>query len=160
MLLDLSLPDMDGLSALPLILAASPDTRVVVYSGYAAHEFARPGTQMLRRGRACLEEEPRDATVRATPGRRAGNGARNPGTAQLTPTAMDSLASGTVGQAEVVAILNAAADAMFRLDAAGRVTRCNRSARRILGHGAEELLGRPFQALLRYPPCAPRSTTP
>jgi PAS domain S-box-containing protein len=61
---------------------------------------------------------------------------------------MNSLAPGTVAEAEVVAILDAAADAMFRLDTAGRVTRCNRSALRILGHGAQELLGRPFRALL------------
>jgi PAS domain-containing protein len=66
----------------------------------------------------------------------------------LTPTDVNSLAAGTVAEAEVVAILDAAADAMFRLDAAGRVTRCNRSARRILGHGTQELLGQPFRALL------------
>ena len=54
MLLDLSLPDMDGLSALPLILAASPDTRVVVYSGYAAHEFADRARALG--AAACLEK--------------------------------------------------------------------------------------------------------
>ena len=35
MLLDVSMPGMDGLEALPLIRTASPDTRVVMYSGFA-----------------------------------------------------------------------------------------------------------------------------
>jgi signal transduction histidine kinase len=35
-LLDLSMPGMDGLTALPLMRAASPDTRIVVLTGYAA----------------------------------------------------------------------------------------------------------------------------
>ena len=33
MLLDLSMPEMDGLEALPLVLEASPETCVVVFSG-------------------------------------------------------------------------------------------------------------------------------
>ncbi len=34
MLLDLSMPEMDGLEALPLVLKASPETCVVVFSGF------------------------------------------------------------------------------------------------------------------------------
>ena len=34
MLLDVSMPSVDGLEALPQVLAASPSTRVVVYSGF------------------------------------------------------------------------------------------------------------------------------
>ena len=34
MLLDLSMPEMDGLEALPRVLEASPDTCVVVFSGF------------------------------------------------------------------------------------------------------------------------------
>lgn len=39
MLLDLSMPGMGGLEALPLILAESPDTRVVVLSGFGKRGF-------------------------------------------------------------------------------------------------------------------------
>lgn len=54
LLLDLSLPDMNGLEALPLILQASPATRVVLYSGYAAHEFAARARELGAAG--CLEK--------------------------------------------------------------------------------------------------------
>jgi DNA-binding NarL/FixJ family response regulator len=39
LLLDLSMPDMDGLEALPAIVASSPRTRIVVYSGFAAEHM-------------------------------------------------------------------------------------------------------------------------
>jgi hypothetical protein len=54
LLLDLSLPDLDGLDALPLILATSPRTRVVLYSGYPAHEFADRAHALG--AAACLEK--------------------------------------------------------------------------------------------------------
>ena len=41
MLLDLSMPKMDGHQALPLILEASPETRVVVLSAFPADRVAR-----------------------------------------------------------------------------------------------------------------------
>ena len=40
LLLDTSMPGMDGLEALPGILAVSPKTRVVVYSGFEEHGLA------------------------------------------------------------------------------------------------------------------------
>jgi hypothetical protein len=46
-LLDLSMPDMDGLEALPLIRRASPDTAVVVFSGFTKE---RMGALVLEHG--------------------------------------------------------------------------------------------------------------
>jgi hypothetical protein len=39
LLLDLSMPDMDGLEALPLIAKACPETRIIVFSGFAAERM-------------------------------------------------------------------------------------------------------------------------
>ena len=41
MLLDLSMPEMDGLEALPLVLKASPQTCVVVFSGFDEAQLGR-----------------------------------------------------------------------------------------------------------------------
>ena len=47
LLLDLSMPEMDGMEALPEIIASSPATRIVVFSGFAAD---RMGPAVLERG--------------------------------------------------------------------------------------------------------------
>jgi DNA-binding NarL/FixJ family response regulator len=41
-LLDLSMPDCDGLEAIPLILAASPETSIVALSGFTADRMRAP----------------------------------------------------------------------------------------------------------------------
>jgi DNA-binding NarL/FixJ family response regulator len=41
-LLDLSMPGMDGLEALPLLRAAAPDTAVIVFSGFASERMREP----------------------------------------------------------------------------------------------------------------------
>jgi DNA-binding NarL/FixJ family response regulator len=41
-ILDLSMPVLDGLEALPLILRAAPDARVVVVSGFAESRMREP----------------------------------------------------------------------------------------------------------------------
>ncbi|RIQ18338.1 PAS domain S-box protein [Jiangella rhizosphaerae] len=46
LLLDLSMPVMDGLDALPGILAVSPDTRVVVYSGFEEGGLAQSAQEL------------------------------------------------------------------------------------------------------------------
>ena len=40
-LLDLSMPGMDGLQAIPLIQRASPDTAIIVFSAFAADRMSR-----------------------------------------------------------------------------------------------------------------------
>lgn len=50
MLLDLSMPGMSGLDALPLILAASPSTAVVVLSGFGRRGYAGSACALGARG--------------------------------------------------------------------------------------------------------------
>ena len=54
MLLDISMPVMDGMEALPKILGVSPDTRVVVLSGFEAE---RMGPAALEAGAAAYVEK-------------------------------------------------------------------------------------------------------
>ena len=46
LVLDLSMPDMDGLEALPLISQGSPGTGIVVFSGFAADRMRAPAMQL------------------------------------------------------------------------------------------------------------------
>jgi len=46
MLLDVSMPEMDGLAALPRVLAASPGTRVVLFSGFDERGLAARGREL------------------------------------------------------------------------------------------------------------------
>jgi len=50
MLLDLSMPEMDGLEALPLVLDASPETCVVVFSGFDEAQLGREARSLGARG--------------------------------------------------------------------------------------------------------------
>ena len=45
-LLDLSMPGMDGLEAIPLLREASPETAVVVFSGFAAERMEGPALEL------------------------------------------------------------------------------------------------------------------
>lgn len=54
MLLDLAMPVMDGLEALPFIGAASPGTKVIIMSGYGKDHVAQ---QALQRGATAFFEK-------------------------------------------------------------------------------------------------------
>jgi DNA-binding NarL/FixJ family response regulator len=44
-LLDLSMPEMDGLETIPAISSAAPDTGIIVFSGFAAERMREPALQ-------------------------------------------------------------------------------------------------------------------
>jgi DNA-binding NarL/FixJ family response regulator len=45
-LLDLSMPDLDGLEVIPVVLAQSPDTGIVVFSGFEAARMRGPASEL------------------------------------------------------------------------------------------------------------------
>jgi DNA-binding NarL/FixJ family response regulator len=63
-LLDLSMPGMDGLEAIPRLREISPDTSIVVFSGFAADRMRQPALE-LGAARYVEKGEPLEA-VRAT----------------------------------------------------------------------------------------------
>jgi DNA-binding NarL/FixJ family response regulator len=63
-LLDLSMPGMDGLEAIPLLREAAPAMSIVVFSGFAADRMAEPALK-LGAARYVEKGEPL-AAVRAT----------------------------------------------------------------------------------------------
>jgi DNA-binding NarL/FixJ family response regulator len=44
-LLDLSMPEMDGLETIPAIASAAPDTAIIIFSGFAADRMREPALQ-------------------------------------------------------------------------------------------------------------------
>jgi DNA-binding NarL/FixJ family response regulator len=63
-LLDLSMPGMDGLEAIPRLLEVAPGTAIVVFSGFAAARMRAPALE-LGAARYVEKGEPLE-TVRAT----------------------------------------------------------------------------------------------
>jgi DNA-binding NarL/FixJ family response regulator len=72
-LLDLSMPGMDGLEAIPRLREAAPSSSIVVFSGFAAERMREPALE-LGADRYLEKGEPLDrvrATVREVAGRSA-----------------------------------------------------------------------------------------
>jgi DNA-binding NarL/FixJ family response regulator len=45
-LLDLAMPELDGLETIPLIRERAPDARIIVFSGFSASRFADTATAL------------------------------------------------------------------------------------------------------------------
>jgi DNA-binding NarL/FixJ family response regulator len=62
--LDLSMPGLDGLEAIPLIHERSPDAEIVVFSGYPRSQMAEPALS-LKAARYVEKGEPLERVVEA-----------------------------------------------------------------------------------------------
>lgn len=60
LVLDISLPELDGLEVLEALATRAPETRVVVFSGFAADQFE---AAVLARGAQCYIEKGADIDV-------------------------------------------------------------------------------------------------
>ena len=59
-LLDLSMPELDGMEAIPVMLERSPNTQIVALSGFGAEKMAEP---VLARGAVAYLEKGADVQV-------------------------------------------------------------------------------------------------
>ena len=156
LLLDVSMPVMDGFEALPMVLAASPDTKVVLYSGFEEEGLAQRARDL---GAAAFLEKSVsiDALVEelievleplmrpATPG--------EPAPAEdLGPPADDDRADTSGGDQRVLdehlerfrEVFEEAAIGMATMTLSGRLVRANRALGQLLRRSPHTLVGTPY----------------
>lgn len=163
MLLDVSMPQMDGLEALPLVRAASPRTRVVVYSGFAeqglAHRALDLGASAFLEKSASFRtladhligvlDQPSGAPVDDGPGTAdpdPGNSeTADPDTADPGPAPSPDAAADEAVLREHLErfreVFDVAAIGMATVTLAGRIVRANHAMATILGAAADDLVG-------------------
>ena len=141
-LLDLAMPVMDGLEALPEIGRISPDSKVVVVSGFEADAMAE---EALALGASAYVQKgaSRDELLNAV--RRALNrdpdGGRPPNSSSGDPVAPDD------GRLALARVFDEAATGMTIGSLDGRYLRVNRAFSEMVGRSAEWLLGRTFMEI-------------
>jgi PAS domain S-box-containing protein len=149
LLLDVSMPRMDGLEALPLIHAASPDTRVVVFSGFAEQGLMEKAQQL---GAAAFVEKSvtvEDLIARLTEVARAPAGTI-PGPARVDGASPPYVQHGPLTVDQHVLdehlerfreVFDQAAIGMATMTLAGNLVRVNEAMARLLGGSADQLVG-------------------
>ena len=160
MVLDASMPDMDGLEALPGILDASPETKVVMLSGFGGHALETAArlvgaADFVEKG-APLRELP-DRLLRLLEDRAGVDGddpAPPPSRAAVVAEPEGS------GEAEAVfaqhlerfrTVFDQAAIGMATLTLAGTVVRVNAALVDLAGRPAAALIGRRYTELAGSP---------
>jgi PAS domain S-box-containing protein len=146
MLLDVSMPRRDGLAALPLVLEASPETRVVMFSGFeeaglAEHTRELGATEFIEKSVPIHDLVRRLVAIAgyqapppemATPGRHQAS--------RLDPVLADHLE-------RFRQIFDDAAIGMVTITLDGRIVRMNRHLSHLLGDDPQRLVGTPYADL-------------
>ncbi len=140
LLLDVSMPVMDGLEALPKVLEASPGTRVVMYSGFSEHGLARRALDLG--AVAFLEKSTSLETLAdelvALLGDRPPAAVGEPPAPEVDETDRVVLREHLERFREV---FDDAAIGMATVTLAGQVVRANAALAALLDRGLEELIG-------------------
>jgi PAS domain S-box-containing protein len=139
-MLDVSMPDMDGLEALPEVARASPHSRVVVFSGFDA-----AGLEQRARDLGAVDFIEKSLAINEIPNRlRAAAGRGAAASVTKAPTT-DETASADAVLGEHLERFRAAFDGasigMAALTLTGRIVRANTTLVEILGAPANQLVG-------------------
>jgi PAS domain S-box-containing protein len=137
MLLDVSMPGVDGLSALPRIIEASPETRIVMFSGFDEEPLALRALE-LGATSYLTKTSSLDAVVNELVHAVTG------GDPEAEPTEEDEAEGRDLLDEQVErfqSVFEDAAIGMATMTLHGTVVRANDALRRILRVGATELLG-------------------
>ncbi len=140
MLLDMSMAGMDGLEAIPLVLTASPRTRVVMYSGFEKHGLAEAA-----RAVGASDFIPKSEPIADLPRRLLElMGEDASGLPDLPPPAPDEQASLNEHLERFRAAFEEAAIGMATMSLSGRIVRANVALARLLRTNADDLVGAAF----------------
>jgi len=149
MVLDISMPGMDGLAALPGVLAASPSTRVVMFSGFDPEGLADRALAL-----GAVDFVDKGVPIRELAERLAS--ALTPAPGPAVPEEVEAPATPEAQAQAVVAehrerfrgVFKEAAIGMATMTLAGRVVRANAAFGRLLGREADDLVGCSYEDLV------------
>jgi PAS domain S-box-containing protein len=151
--LDMSMPVMDGLEALPRILEVSPDTRVVVYTGFDEHGLAEQARALGAAG-FLQKSTSLDAFVNDLDDLLAGD-LDDPEAAVGAVPAADLAAELSGVSVDILdehlerfrEVFDEATIGMATMTLTGRLVRANKALARLVGRSADDLIGVPYIAL-------------
>jgi PAS domain S-box-containing protein len=154
MLLDVSMPGLDGLAALPQVLEASPKTRVVMFSGFDEEPLALRALE-LGATSYLTKTSSLDDVVAELVQAVAHGGDRVEVTNQVPAEEEPAEEDGHEVLEDQVerfqSVFEDAAIGMATMTLHGNIVRANDALRRILGHGGEELLGAAYGDCVQDP---------
>jgi PAS domain S-box-containing protein len=149
MLLDVSMPGMDGLEALPAVLAESPETSVVLFSGFEDRGLSERG-RALGALSLVAKSTPLDEladTLEALVDAPAERDGAPPGRAELSVAMRPAAEAAPVLDAQATGfheVFDRASIGMATLTLTGTVVGVNRRLAALLGKQSEDAVGAPY----------------
>lgn len=152
MLLDVSMPVVDGLAALPQVLGSSPTTKVVMYSGFDETGLAGRACELGARG--FVQKSVPFAELLATLQDVAGvdRAEGEPSAGEAGTPGLDPLLAEHLERFREV--FEDAAIGMATMTLAGRIVRANRSLGDLVGSPTDDLIGSTLEDLAGTGPAA------
>ncbi|HKC27930.1 MAG TPA: PAS domain S-box protein [Jatrophihabitans sp.] len=140
-LLDISMPEVDGLEALSKIRRISPQTRVVMYTGFDQTELA---TRARELGAAALIEK--SAAMAELPDALDALRREHPAQPQTIQSRSEDVDTSVLDEhlERFREVFEEAAIGMATMTLTGRIVRANRALGELVGHTAHELVGMPY----------------